>query len=138
MDDLFDYNLFQTPFVVDNVEYTIFNQWLIQISSGECVDGIILKGKYADEKFLLLALDKGKKTIVPIPINALNSILIGIKNIPFPSKLSKYARLFESLPENNYHISKDCFLKVSNQISRYPLLLHHSPKVFLMNILNAR
>lgn len=117
MDDLFDFNLFQTPFVVDNMEYMIFNQWLVQINSGEFVDGITLKGKDADGKFLLFAFDKENRTIVPIPINTLNSILIGLKNIPFPSKLSKYAQLFETLPENNHRISKDCFLKLSDQIS---------------------
>lgn len=117
MDDLFDFNLFQTPFVIDNVEYMIFNQWLVQINSGEFINGITLKGKNADEKFLLLAFDKGNRTIAPIPINTLNSILIGIKNIPFPSKLSKYAQLFETLPGKDYCISKDCFLQLSNQIS---------------------
>ena len=117
MDDLFDFNLFQSPFVVNNEEYTILNQWLVQTKNGEFVDGITLKGKTTDGKFLLLALDKTNKAIVPIPISTLNSILTGIKNIPFPSALSKYARLFEALPGKNYHISKDGFRKLSNQIS---------------------
>ena len=117
MNDLFDFNLFQTPSIVDNVEYAIFNQWLIQLKSGEYIDGVILKPQKADEKFLMLALDKNEKKIVPIPVNMLNSILSGIKHITFPNQLKNCTHLFETLPEINCRISKDCFLELSNQIS---------------------
>jgi len=117
MEDLFDFNLFQQSFVVDNIEYTMFNQWLVQINSGEYVEGITLKSKQADGNFLLLALDNKNHTIIPILISILGNILLGIKNIPFPDKLDGYKPLFETIPKTDWHVPKKCFLKLSDKIS---------------------
>lgn len=117
MEDVFDFEVFQKSFVIDNVEYTTFNQWVIQTNSRKYVGGITLKSKQPDEKLLLLAFDKKNRTMAPISITMLSDILLGIKKIPFPDALRRYKSAFETLPIIDFHISKDCFLELSDKIS---------------------
>ncbi|WP_325228404.1 hypothetical protein, partial [Oscillibacter sp.] len=116
MEDVFDFEVFQKSFVIDNVEYTTFNQWVIQTNSRKHVGGITLKSKQPDEKLLLLSFDKKNRTMAPISITMLSDILLGIKKIPFPDALCRYKTAFETLPPIDFQIANDFFLELSDKI----------------------
>lgn len=99
LDELYNIDLFHQRFVIDEIEYRLLLQFFIQLKERHYANILVLFNEDNDDSLFLMALDSQNKKIVPIPPQALSTIICAMKRVPFPDK---YQSIINSLHEREY------------------------------------